>query len=42
MKRLISIGMLALLVCSVGFAQDEAAKKKAAEASRRIVAGAGR
>ena len=33
MKRLISIAMLALLLCSVGFAQDEAAKKKAAQAS---------
>jgi hypothetical protein len=33
MKRLISIAMLALLLCSVGFAQDEAAKKKEAQAS---------
>ena len=33
MKRLISIAMLALLLCSVSFAQDDAAKKKAAQAS---------
>ena len=33
MKRLISIAMLALLLCSAGFAQDEAAKKTAAQAS---------
>ena len=33
MKRLISIAMLAFLLCSVGFAQDEAAKKTAAQAS---------
>jgi len=33
MKRLISLAMLALLLCSVGFAQDEAAKKKAAQES---------
>ena len=33
MKRLISIAMLALLLCSVRFAQDEAAKKTAAQAS---------
>ncbi len=33
MKRLISIAMLALLLCSVAFAQDEAAKKKEAQTS---------
>ena len=33
MKRLISIAMLALLLCSVSLAQDDAAKKKAAQAS---------
>ena len=33
MKRLISIAMLVFLLCSVGFAQDEAAKKTAAQAS---------
>ncbi len=33
MKGLISIVMLAFLLCSVAFAQDEAAKRKAAEES---------
>jgi len=33
MKRLISVVMLAFLVCTVGFAQDEAAKKTEAQAS---------
>ncbi len=33
MKRLISIAMFTLLLCAVGFAQDEAAKKKEAQAS---------
>lgn len=31
MKRVISIAMLALMLCSAAFAQDEAAKRKSAE-----------
>ena len=42
MKRLVSIAMLALLLCSVSFAQDEAAKKKAAQASATVMDGVSR
>jgi hypothetical protein len=35
MNRMLSIAMLALLMCSVSFAQDEAAKREAAQLSAR-------
>jgi hypothetical protein len=35
MNRMLSVAMLALLLCSVSFAQDEAAKREAAQLSAR-------